>query len=197
MRRRGNPRHSLTGFTLLETLIAVTILTFAVVGPLFTASRAVLAVQSARDQLTASYLAQEGIEYVRWMRDNNFLSAFRAGGANVSGAAWTAFISGGGSASIAQCRSSACTLDPSRSMGTGGGFSLAPCSGASCTRLYIANGIYTQQSNIAGAKTTPFTRTIQATDVSANDERITSTVTWTYHEIPYAVTITDHLTPWQ
>lgn len=186
-----------TGFTLIETMIAVTILTFAVAGPMFTASRAIIAVQNARDQLTASYLAQEGIEYMRWMRDNEYLSAYRAGGADVSSTAWNAFLSGAGSASIAQCRSSTCTLDPARIMGTGSGFSLLPCSGAACTPLYLANGIYTQQSGIAGARLTPYTRTIQAVSVTASDVRIVSTVSWTYHGIPYNVTIADHLTPWQ
>lgn len=186
-----------SGFTLIETMIAVTILTFAVAGPMFTASRAIIAVQNARDQLTASYLAQEGIEYVRWMRDNEYLSAYQAGGADVSGTAWNAFLNGAGSASIAQCRTTTCTLDPARIMGTGSGFSLLPCSGATCTPLYLANGIYTQQGGIAGATQTPYTRTIRAVDVTANDVRVVSTVSWNYHGIPYNVTIADHLTPWQ
>ena len=67
--------HFSRGFTLIETMVAVTILTLAVAGPLMTASRAIVAAQSARDQLTASYLAQEGIEYVRAMRDNEYLAA--------------------------------------------------------------------------------------------------------------------------
>lgn len=188
---------SIKGFTLIEAMIAVTILTLAVAGPLFTANRAIVAAVTARDQLTASYLAQEGIEYVRAMRDNAFLAAYQIGGANVSVAAWAGFLTGGSSASITQCRATTCTLDPARAMGTGSGFSLQPCSGGSCTPLYLANGIYTQQSGITGAVRTPFTRTIQAIDVSASDERIISTVSWSFHNIPYLVTVTDHLTPWQ
>lgn len=84
------------GFTLIEALVAVTILTIAVVGPLYTASRAIVAAQSARDQLTASYLAQEGIEYARAVRDDNFLAAYYAG----TGNAWNNFLS--------QCSGNAC-----------------------------------------------------------------------------------------
>ena len=186
-----------TGFTLIETMVAVSILALSVAGPLFTASRAIVAAGIARDRLTASYLAQEGIEYVRAMRDNEFLAAYQAGGTDVSDVAWSNFLSGGAAASITQCRATTCTLDPARSMGTGSGFSLQPCIGGACTPLYVANGIYTQQSNIPGAVQTPFTRTIQAIDVSANDERIVSTVSWSYHGVPYAVTVYDHLTPWQ
>ena len=178
-------------------MVAVTILTFAVAGPLFTASRTLVAAQTARDQLIASYLAQEGIEYVRAMRDNAYLSAYQDGGTDISSVAWDEFLSGSSAASIAQCRSSACTLDPARAMGSGSGFSLQPCSGSSCAPLYLANGIYTEQSGIAGAVQTPFTRTVQAVDLSASDERIVSTVSWNFHSVPYSVTITDHLAPWQ
>ena len=185
------------GFTLIETLIAVTILTFAVSGPLFTASRALVAAEIARDQLTASYLAQEGVEYVRAMRDTEYLAAYQTGGVSVSDTAWSSFLTGSDAASITACRSVTCTLDPSLPMGAGSGLSLLPCSGDACTPLYLANSIYTERSDIPGARQTPFTRTIQAIDVSAGDVRVVSRVSWSFHETPYVVTITNHLTPWQ
>lgn len=184
------------GFTLVETMVAVTILTLAVVGPLYVADRAIVAAQGARDQLVASYLAQEGIEYVRMMRDHEFLVAYNAGGATVSTAAWSAFLNGSDSGSIASCQSQTCTLDPTRAMGTGNGFALAPCSGASCSPLYLSGGVYTEQA-VAGAVQTPFTRTLQATLVAANDVRIESKVSWVSRGVLYTVSITDHLTPWQ
>src|SRR5262245_55314076 len=126
------------GFTLLETLVAVSILALAVSGPLFVASRAIVAAQTARDQLTASYLAQEGIEYVRAMPDNEYLVAYRAGGTGVSTRAWNDFLNGASAASITSCRTSTCTLDPTRTMGTGSGLALMQCSGSSCTPLYLS-----------------------------------------------------------
>ncbi|MEK7086584.1 MAG: hypothetical protein AAB951_02265, partial [Patescibacteria group bacterium] len=67
-----------------------------------------------------------------------------------------------------------------------------------------ANGIYTQQSTLTGAVRTPFTRTVQVKDVLdsneqvvPNDKKVVSTVSWSFHEISYVVTVTDHLTPWQ
>lgn len=176
------------GFTLVETLIASTILTLAVAGPLFTASRAIVAAQISRDQLTASYLAQEGIEHVRAVRDNAYLAAYTQ--SNSSSLAWTNFTS-----SISQC-STACSFDPVKTIGIGPGSSLLSCSGSSCTPLYLtANGIYTQSS--AGATPTSFTRILKASAASANDEKIESIVSWSFHGIPYSVTISDHLTPWQ
>jgi len=197
------------GFTLIESMIAVTILTFAVAGPLYTASRAFVAAEIARDKLTASYLAQEGVEYMRAMRDNEYLAAYQAGGASISSTAWNDFLNGTSAASITQCRAMTCTLDtyPTVSMGTGSGLSLNTCntySRSSCTPLYLANGVYTQQSGIAEAVKTPFTRTVQVKDVVdssgvavLNDKQAISTVSLSFHEIPYVVTVTDHLTPWQ
>lgn len=190
----------LCGFTLVETMIAVTILTFAVAGPLFTASRAIIAAQISRDQLIASYLAQEGIEHVRAMRDNEYLAAYRQGGANISSTAWNNFLNNESQdvSAITQCRSpKICTLDPVQSSS----IPLTTCPDNICTApLYLVNNgttnMYTQQNTLGGT-VTPFIRTVQAIDVSPNDERIVSTVSWSFHNLPYSVTVTDHLTPWQ
>lgn len=59
------------GFTLLETLVAVTILTLAIIGPLELAARAIGYSKTSRNQITASYLAQEAMEYIRNKRDTS------------------------------------------------------------------------------------------------------------------------------
>lgn len=64
-----NPRNK--GFTLIETLIAVTVLSFAITGPMYIAQKGIEASIYARDEITASYLAQEAIEYIRFVRDSN------------------------------------------------------------------------------------------------------------------------------
>jgi prepilin-type N-terminal cleavage/methylation domain-containing protein len=62
------------GFTLVETLVAITVLLLAISGPLTIATNSLIATQIAKDQLTANLLAQEGIELVRWQRDTNILA---------------------------------------------------------------------------------------------------------------------------
>lgn len=193
------------GFTLIEAMIAVTILTLSISGPLYTANSAIVASMIARDQLTASYLAQEGIEYVRAMRDYEYLAAYHLGGASVSADAWSNFLTG----IEDNCLSPLfCTLDPIlRGMGYGSGFSVEVFSGDE--PLYLTNctntsgglsctppNFYTQQ-NLSGSVKTPFTRTIQVVHISAADERIISTVSWSYHGTPRSVMVYDHLTPWQ
>ncbi len=142
------PSSVLQGFTLVETLVAIAIMMIAIAGPLYTADRAILAAEISRDQLIASYLAQEGIEYVRMMRDNAFLAVYP----NTSNA-WTSFIS--------------------------------QCSGSACIPALIAPSAFAN-----------FSRSMNVTSIGT-DARVTSTVSWTFHDTTYSVTSTDHLTPWQ
>ncbi len=62
------------GLTLVETLVAISILTIAVVGPLGIIAQALHTSYYTRDQMTAYYLAQEAIEYVRNLRDNQSIA---------------------------------------------------------------------------------------------------------------------------
>jgi prepilin-type N-terminal cleavage/methylation domain-containing protein len=73
------------GFTLVETLVAISILLIAVVGPISLIGDALHKLYYAKDQMIAINLAQEGIEVVRQVRDSNMLS----------GVAWdTGIVSG-------------------------------------------------------------------------------------------------------
>ena len=66
--------HFKRGFTLVETMIAVFILTVSIGGPLTIVTKGLTAAFFARDQITAFYLAQEALEYIRNERDENTLS---------------------------------------------------------------------------------------------------------------------------
>jgi prepilin-type N-terminal cleavage/methylation domain-containing protein len=60
-----------SGFTLIEAMVAISILSIAVTGPLIIAQKGISSALYARDEVTAFYLAQEAIEYVRNVRDTN------------------------------------------------------------------------------------------------------------------------------
>lgn len=61
------------GFTLIETLVAIFLLTVGVVGSFSLMQKVTSFASISSSQLVASYLAQEGIEVVRNIRDTNYL----------------------------------------------------------------------------------------------------------------------------
>ena len=68
------------GFTLIETMVAITVLVVAISAPLTLAAQSLFAAYYAKDQTTAFYLAQEAIEMVRSKRDNNMLAILNGDG---------------------------------------------------------------------------------------------------------------------
>ena len=60
---------STTGFTLVEALVAISLLMVAISSPMYIAQKGLSASMFARDQMTASFLAQDGIEAVKNIRD--------------------------------------------------------------------------------------------------------------------------------
>jgi len=61
------------GFTVLETLVAIFILVLAITGPMVFAQTGLRSAFLARDQITAFFLAQDAIETIKNVRDNNAL----------------------------------------------------------------------------------------------------------------------------
>jgi type II secretory pathway pseudopilin PulG len=66
-----NTRRQQGGFTIVETLVAITILMIAVVGPLTIVSKALTAALDANNQMVASNLAQETMELIKNQKDQN------------------------------------------------------------------------------------------------------------------------------
>lgn len=62
------------GFSLIETLVAVSLLAASIVAPMSLVSQSLRSAFYARDQIAAYNLAQEGIEAVRAIRDGNVLA---------------------------------------------------------------------------------------------------------------------------
>jgi prepilin-type N-terminal cleavage/methylation domain-containing protein len=61
------------GFTLIEVIIALLVLTVAIFGVYGAFSSMVVATNQTTDRFVAAYLAQEGIELVRNLRDQNWI----------------------------------------------------------------------------------------------------------------------------
>ena len=67
--------HAKKGFTLVETLVAITVLMGAIVAPLYIASQGIGITALAREQVIAAYLAQDAVEYVIAKKKQNTLDS--------------------------------------------------------------------------------------------------------------------------
>ena len=74
------------GFSLVEVLIAISIFTMTIVTMMSVLSSGITDTTYAKQKIIASYLAQEGIEYVRNIRDNDVLYT------GATGKNWNTFI---------------------------------------------------------------------------------------------------------
>jgi len=150
------------GFTLIETLVAISLLTISIVAPISLTAQSLESALYARDQITAFYLAQEAIEAVRSIRDGQILQITQT--ANASGLNIFGPIPLGNQPFIIDAR----TADSSQAITT--------CSGT-CPPLQTDGTLYGYQS---GWTDTNFTRTVKAAFVgSGQDEiRVTVTVVW-------------------
>ena len=59
------------GISLIEALIAISLLTFSVVGPMSLISKSLAATSYAKDEIMAFYLAHEALDVIRNIRDTN------------------------------------------------------------------------------------------------------------------------------
>ena len=96
--------HRGRGFTIVETLIAIAVLLLSATAPLSLAERSLASAQAAEQEVTAFYLAQEAIEFVRNLRDENALA----------GRGGTEWLRG-----LSEClRSEGCGIDPTAPSGS-------------------------------------------------------------------------------
>ena len=75
-----------SGFTLVETLIAISIFSMTIVTMMSVLGSGISDTNYAKTKIEAEYLAQEGIEYVRNMRDNYVLYT------DATGLTWDSFV---------------------------------------------------------------------------------------------------------
>jgi len=151
------------GFTLVETLVAITILIVAVIVPMRVASQSVKTAGLSREQFTAIYLAQEGIEGIIALRDDDALNG---------GNTWSWYNN---LSSACKNGSTGCSIEPTDS-------SIISCAGNAC-QFYLdtdgsSDSYFTHQSSEGDLS--PYTRTIVVTEtVNDTEVLVTSTVSWT------------------
>ncbi len=152
-------------FTLIETLVAVSLLTISIVAPMTLASQSLSAAFFARDQITAFNLAQEGLEAVRAMRDGQILSISQT--ADASGLNLFGPIPVNQDFTI-----DSRFADPAEA--------LSVCSGSGCPALQTDGDLYGYDADTSVWAETHFVRTLSARYVGASQDeiRLSVTVSW-------------------
>lgn len=66
-----NKKINFFGFTIVESLVAIGVISFAVIGPLSAARKGLSATSDSRDNSRLIFLAEEGLEFIRMVIDQN------------------------------------------------------------------------------------------------------------------------------
>ncbi len=191
------------GFTLLETLIAVTILVTALVGPMTIASNGLNSAFFARDQVTAFYLAQEGIEFVRYVRDTNTL--YNQGLSDTDKRPWLFGLSdcindpADTDPTIKKCEIDARHSAPIADQdGRADDWSVKTCSladGCDVLKFDSSAGIFSY--SLVGTVNSRFTREVTITKLSADQAIVESKIRWSTGQISKNFTLKEVITNWQ
>lgn len=173
-----------TGFILIETIVAIGILMLAIPAALTVASKSVFLASYSKDQVIATYLAQEGIEIIRNHRDENMLR----------GVPWLVGITS--SACPATTPGKGCRVD----YGPSDENPLIETCTTGCSTVLNKDtvyGSYSYQPVSATVVPSKFSRVIQIEDVTGNDEiRVTSIVTYAAGGVNKTIALTRNLTRW-
>lgn len=156
-----------TGFTLLETLVALFILSIAITGAFAVISYNLSSANSIKNGFIASGLAQEGMEVVRNVRDSDWFAS-------------RPFGSFGNAAPVAD--GTYCVQWKS--------VTLANCGNP--TLLKDASGLY----NYDAGTPSLFSRTVTTTKLSAVEIKVVVDVSWNDHRITKHVYAEEHLFNW-
>ena len=166
------PTSGSRGFTLIETLVALAIFSASIVALISVTASGVADTNYAKNKFIASYLAQEGVEMVRNIRDNAW----------ISGGDWAQFVG-----AVAPCIESAgCKIEAKT-------LAVSPCFGSPCDLLLYDNaGFYTY----AGENQSSFIRKITVEEIDTEEFKITSVVSWNQGTVPFSVSFSENLLNW-
>lgn len=171
-----------TGFSLVETLVAVSLLLIVIVGPMTISARTAKSSSFASEQVQAFFLAQEGLELVQKARDDGTIRYFKDDVADPT--PWGDFTKDTATGVYKDCfTADGCGLD-----WLDGNTLDAParCNTPTACRVYrsSANGrSHFSHNNIAANTETLFTRTIYFENTgpgldSDREVHVRSVVTW-------------------
>ncbi len=195
MRKYFQQKNKKKGFTLVETLVAISIFTMSVLAVMTVLGGSITSTNYAKQKMIASYLAQEGIEYIRNMRDTYVL--YSTDGQT----GWNDFNSKLIPSPDTLCASAdGCFFnadglnyaDKSKPMTK---ISFTACSTSDCQNGMLGYDSTTGKYDFSGTAS-GFKRKIDVTTISSDEIKITSTVFWTQGSGNYNITFSENLFNW-
>ncbi len=146
------------GFTLVETLVAVSILSLSIAATFTAVQGGIQSSTISKDQVTAFYLAQEGMEFIRNIRDENALHSVDGSPTN-----WLAGFN-------SQCFDTACTIDSPLKL-------VAACSGSFGSCPFLRQDSNTGLFGYTSTWTpTNFKREIQFAQIVSHPDEVLVTI---------------------
>ena len=186
-----------SGFTLIETLVAILILTLTM-GALFSlASGGIFSARYARNQIIANTLQQEALESLRNSRDS----------AQLQGTTWTNWTQSFRTGTTKCFDADGCTIDPyaTDSVDADNGLKVTRCTSTCPKLVYYPNSSFYGYTNVypsingSGAYETSFSRKVKMEFASGNPDQVlvTVTMTWLNGTASKSVNQSMLLTNWQ
>lgn len=181
------------GFTIIETLVSFTIFSFALVGLLAMTGKGISDVTIAKNRMVANFLAQEGVELIRAMRDDQIVAANSAVEIDQAWGVFTNLVD-------APCSAvnQGCDIDP---LGTGslGTLSPHPCNDGQlgCALFFNTKTGYYGYKPDADSASNVFNRSIVVERKANSNERlVTVTVSWKKGLRTENTQVTENLYSW-
>ena len=190
----SQPQFSL-GFTLVETLVAISILVTVIAVGTLSIQQNLKNKQYAASEVTANYLAQEAIDYVRAIRDSNKLA--KLDGQNVF---WLDRIEGAGGCEFVDTGSPSCRIDTTK--GYNEGISSICGNNACLVGSDERKKLWYQADGRLGHDTTgeesPYERSVVFDEVRADEVKMNVIVEWTPRAstTPRKIEISENLFNW-
>ena len=173
-----NKNSSQRGFTLVESLVAISILLVAIAGPLTLVVKALQLSNYATTRVAAGFLAQDALEYIRNIKDTNALA----------GNLWLSGIP-------SQCfYPTFCAIDTTQAIS--GAFVLCPSN--VCPPLH-QNGTTFSYNQVLSDTETIFTRSVQFKDAynsGSDDKFVFVTISWQVSGVSKSMTVQTSLRDW-
>lgn len=171
------------GFTLIEALVAISILVIAVIGPLSLASKGLSYSNYAKDEITAFYLANEAIDVIRNIRDTN----------KNSDKTWSEGLTGCISGCYFDAWENSITL---KSPSYDEDYILKTCKKDGLVRFGYDFKLLSECQDSGSTEPSYFSRKVklETVDSSGNEIRVTAVVSWVAKNgINRSITITENL----